>query len=784
MRDEPAFTSRFVGTSVRASVASFVCSGISAAVVLLFCGTNARAQPAAPRPIPNLAATVPRAATSLRAGSLPMGIRLDGRLDEPVWATVDSIDGLTEVEPVVGRTPIARTVIKVLADGNRLLIGVRADDPEPGGIVAFARERDASLANEDHIKLVFDTFRDGRSGYVFAVNAHGARYDALIADQGNSENANWDAVWDAHAVRTATGWSAEFEIPVRSLQFGGGESSWGFNVQRRIQRRLENDRWASPVRDFKITQMFRAGTLTDLPPFALGIGLQVRPSVTAASGVPAPRADRVDARDMSLDVTQTLGANALASLTVNTDFAETEVDTRRTNLTRFPIVFPEKRTFFLQGADIFDFGLGLGDDVRPFFSRRIGLLDGNEVPIRAGIKVTGRGNGANLGALALHTGEIIAPANRTDARPGTENTLGVLRYKQNLFRESNVGVLAAFGDPVGRASSWTTGTDFTYQTSRFRGNKNFGAGAWLLETNRAGLSGETRAYGARLEYPNDIWNAYLAYKRIGDGFDPSLGFVPRRAAQIVELQSNFLPRPKGRVAGLRVRQLVHEFVPRVVTDLNGRWESYRIFMAPINWRLESGDRFEFNYNPTGERLVAPFTIAPGVTIPTGTYNWYRMRFEGGLATKRKLSGQLTWWTGPFYTGRLNEYILTSAWRPTPVFNLEFNATRNVGRLREGAFTQTLVGSRVKVNLSPNLQFNSYAQYDNQSDTFGANTRMRWTFSPLGDLFVVYNHNLRHDLDPATGLPITSPSALDPRVDGRWGLASNQLLVKVQYAWRY
>ena len=742
------------------------------------------AQPATAGATPNLAAATPRTSASLRAGALPPSMRLDGRLDEPAWATVDSIDRLTEVEPVVGRTPFARTVIKVLVDGDRLLVGVRADDPEPGGIVAFARERDASLANEDHIKLVFDTFRDGRSGYVFAVNAHGARYDALIADQGNSENANWDAVWDARAVRTATGWSAEFEIPVRSLQFGGGESTWGFNVQRRIQRRLENDRWASPVRDFKITQMFRAGTLTDLPPFALGIGLQVRPSVTAASGIPAPRADRVDARDMSLDVTQTLGANALAALTVNTDFAETEVDTRRTNLTRFPIVFPEKRTFFLQGADIFDFGLGLGDDVRPFFSRRIGLLDGTEVPIRAGLKVTGRGSGANLGALALHTGEVIAPANRTDVRSSTENTLGVLRYKQNLFRESNVGILAAFGDPVGRADSWTAGTDFTYQTSRFRGNKNLGAGAWLLETSRAGLTGDTHAYGARIEYPNDIWNVFLAYKRIGDGFDPSLGFVPRRAAQIFELQSNFVPRPQRRVAGLRVRQLVHEFVPRVVTDLNGRWESYRIFMAPINWRLESGDRFEFNYNPTGERLVAPFTIAPGVTIPTGRYNWHRMRFEGGLATKRKLSGQLTWWTGPFYTGRLNEYILTSAWRPTPVFNLEFNATRNVGRLREGAFTQTLVGSRVKVNVSPNLQFNSYAQYDDLSDTFGANTRMRWTFSPLGDLFVVYNHNLRHDLDPATGLPITSPSSLDPRADGRWGLASSQLLVKVQYAWRY
>lgn len=739
-------------------------------------------------PLVNAHATQVQAAASdnsLRAGHLQPGLRLDGRLDEAMWRAADSIDGLTEVEPVVGRIPLARTVVRVLADANRLVIGIRADDPDPSGIVSFARERDASLGNEDHIKLVFDTYLDGRSGYVFAVNANGARYDALISGQGDSENANWDAVWNAAAVRTETGWSVEIEIPVRSLQFSGGLTSWGFNVQRRIQRSLENDRWASPVRDFKITQMFRAGRLTDLPAFALGVGLQVRPSLVGSTGVPAPGAARVDASDMSLDVTQTLGANALAALTVNTDFAETEVDTRRTNLTRFPIVFPEKRTFFLQGADIFDFGLGLGDDVRPFFSRRIGLLDGNEVPIRAGLKVTGRGNGSNVGALALRTGNVLGDAPTGD-RVTTENTLAVVRLKQNLFRESNLGVLASVGDPVGRANAWTTGVDATYQTSRFRGNKNFGAAVWALRTNREGLTGERTALGAKIEYPNDIWNIAATYKRIGDGFDPSLGFVPRRAAQIFEFQSDFIPRPRRRIAGLRVRQMVNEFRPRVVTDLDGKWESYRVFMAPINWRLESGDRFELNYNPTGERLAVPFTIAPGVTIPAGAYHWQRMRIEGGLAAKRPISGQVTYWFGPFYTGRLEELIATAAWKPSALFNLELNTTRNSGHLREGNFTQHLYGARIRMNVSSNLQFNSYGQYDNQSDSFGANTRIRWTFSPLGDLFIVYNHNMRHDINPDTKLPYDALSAFDPagRPLQNWGFASNQLLVKVQYAFRY
>jgi hypothetical protein len=721
--------------------------------------------------------TAPVAPPALRVAPLRGALRLDGRLDEPMWAAADSIGALTEIEPVAGRTPGGRTVVRVLADADRLVIGVRADDPNPQGIVSFARERDNSLANEDHVKLVLDTYLDGRSGYVFAVNPNGARYDALVA--GDGENANWDAVWDAATVRTATGWSAEIVIPIRSLQFASGLTSWGFNVQRRVQRLLENDRWASPVRDFKITQTFRAGRLTGLPPFALGLGLSVRPSLMGSTGVPAPGARRRDERDMSLDLTQTLGASTLAALTVNTDFAETEVDTRRTNLTRFPIVFPEKRTFFLQGADIFDFGLSLGDDIRPFFSRRIGLLSGAEVPIRGGVKVTGRASGANVGAIALRTGEI-------DGATVTANTLGVLRYKQNLGRESTIGMIGTVGDPLGRADSWMGGLDATYQTSRFHGNKNLLMGVWGLQTGRAGLRGERTAWGAKIDYPNDLWQISATYKRIGDGFDPSLGFVPRAAAQIITFTSNFVPRPRGRVAGLRVRQMLNEFQPRVVTDLQGTWESYRIFMAPVNWRLESGDRFELNVNPTGERLVAPFTIAPGVTIPAGAYHWRRYRLEGGLAAKRRFSGQATWWFGSFYTGTLDELILTTAWKPSSLVNVELNATRNAGRLREGAFTQDLVGARVRVNVSPNLQFNSYAQYDNQSDTFGANTRIRWTFSPLGDLFVVYNHNLRHDIDGATGLPYGPGLQADPtaRVPQRWGFASNQLLIKLQYAFRY
>ena len=707
---------------------------------------------------------------SLRIGATREPLRLDGRLDDAAWTGADSISDLTQIEPVEGSQPFGRTVVRVLVVGDAIVFGIRADDPDAARITSFARNRDASLTNEDHVRLVLDTYLDGRSGYVFIVNPFGARYDALVANQGEGENSQWDAIWEAATYRDSLGWSAEIRIPIKSLLFKRGLTEWGFNVERRMQRLLETSRWASPDRDVKINVTSRAGLLTDVPAFDLGAGLSVRPSVTSSIGKPAPATSAISDFAASLDVTKRLGSNTLGSLTVNTDFAETEVDTRRTNLTRFPLLFPEKRTFFLESSDIFDFGLGLGSssgssgDVIPFFSRRLGLLGGREVPLDAGVKIAGREGATNFGALLVRTGNV-------DTLP-TENTIGVFRLKQNVLHESSIGMIATFGDPLGRAGAWTAGTDLTYQTSRFQGNRNFLVGVWGLAMGRDDLPGGTQhALGTKIDYPNDLWDIAFTYKWVGEAFDPSLGFVQRPGAQLLTLNITNKPRPKRPIAGLRVRQMTNEWFNTLATDLDGRWESYRIFLAPINWRLESGDRYEVNVVPTGERLIAPFEIADNVIIPAGSYHWNRYRLEAALASKRRFSGQFTWWFGDFYSGTLDEFIATASWKPSALFIMEFNATRNVGRLAEGDFTQQVIGTRARLNISPDLQFNSYMQYDNTTDSFGTNTRVRWTFSPLGELFVVYNHNIR-ELIPTPGVP------------REWRFDSNQLLVKLQYAWRY
>jgi Domain of unknown function (DUF5916) len=702
--------------------------------------------------MPAFAQAADDTAPSVRAGSSVTSIRLDGLFDEPAWMAAEPISSLTMIEPTEGTAPTFQTMVRVVVNESAIFIGVVCDDGSPGEIVSFTKQRDGSLRNEDNIKVVLDTFLDGRSGYVFQVNPSGARYDALINPGGDTENGNWDGIWMAATRRDARGWSAEIWIPMQTLSFKKDLTSWHFNIERRIQRLQETDRWAGPRRDWKLTQTSRAGLVSDLPRLSQGRGLAIRPAVTAGAGVTAPGQPVDHAADASLDVTQRLGPNVVSSLSINTDFAESEVDTRRTNLTRFPLFFPETRTFFLEGSDIFSFGLGLGNDVIPFFSRRIGLVSGREQPILFGTKINGRVGRTNIGGLVTRTRDAadLAPA----------ASMASVRIKRNVLGESSIGLIANAGDPLGRAGSWLAGPDFTFQTSHFRGDKNLRAGAWALLMDRAGASGDRSAMGARLDYPNDLWELIASTMRIGDGFDPSLGFVPRRAMYYHRLQATNTPKFDG-----WLRQMEHEVQLHLYTNLKGDWESYRSQIVPLNWRFASGDRVEFNVVPTGERLVAPFDVADNVRIPPGAYRWTRYRLEQQFAAKRTFSGQLTWWFGGFYTGTLDQVIWTGAWHPSPLITVELTGERDSGDLREGRFVQAVSGTRVRFNVSPDVQISSYWQYDTETKSIGTNSKLRWTFRAVGDLFVIYNHNVRQLID-------------------RWQLDSNQLLVKLQYAFRY
>src|SRR5205807_2195946 len=484
-------------------------------------------------------------------------------------------------------------------------------------------------------------------------------------------------IWEAAAARSPQGWSVEIRIPVKSLLYKPGLAAWGFNVQRRVQRKLETQRWAYPSRDWRITQMSRAGLLVDLPGFSLDRGLSVRPALVTASGIAAPGAPLSSAVTGSLDATQRLGANTLAFLTVHTDFAETEVDQRRTNPTRFSLFFPEKRWFFLEGTDIFDFGPGI----------------------------------------------------------------------------------------------WLAGTDVSLQSSHVFGDKNAQLGLWGLTMDGRNVVGAKTAAGVSLIYPNDTWNNFLGYRWVGDGFQPALGFVPRPGVQQWNLALNYSPRATGPWLARWLSRATFELIAVLVTDLNGRWQTVWGRLAPLNLSFANGDRFAIAAHPEAERLEVPFGIAPGDTIPVGSYTFLRYRIDYVRAEKRRVSWVFTYLGGGFYNGRIGEYIGTVLLKPSPLVIVELSGERDQGTVVPATvpvpFVLERYGVRLRLSASPDLELNTFTQYDNSSRQLGTDIRIRWTFRPSGDLFLTYNHNV--DVPPG----------------GRqWTFDSNRLSAKMQYAFRY
>jgi hypothetical protein len=674
----------------------------------------------------------PEAAPELRVGVVKGTIVIDGRLDEGDWTAVAGTDAFRTTDPVEGGQPNGRTVLRVLADGKALYIGVRCFDTNPDELVAHVVARDADLSSEDHVKVVLGTFMDGRTGYVFAVNPRGARYDALVANRGESENTDWDGPWEAKATIDADGWSVEMRLPIAMLSFSVDADVWHCNVERRVQRLLERSRWANPHRDQRVTNLSKAGHLVGLPRFDLGLGLAVRPAAVVRVGKDTRSSPSEFEAEPSADVTWRINPEWTSVLTLNTDFSETEVDTRRTNLTRFPLFFPEKRSFFLEGADAFDFGLGLSEDLLAFHSRRIGLVDGKEVPLRAGAKVIGRSGGTSLGALVANTGD------EPDVAP--ESSMGVVRLRQDVLTQSNVGLIGTFGDPLGRSDSWTFGSDATFQTSELFGGRNFLVGVWGMAMGREDLNGTASAYGAKIDYPNDDWDVNLSFKHVDKDFDPSLGFVARTGVERWHFGADHSIRPDNGW----LRRQTFESGSDYVTDLDGRWVSWRVFTAPINAVFESGAGFEFNVMPQGERLTDPFEIGDGVVIPVGSYHWLRYRAVATTAEKRAIAGEISWSFGDFYDGSLDQWELSARVVASSLLTIRATADVVRGRLPQGDFAEDVLGLKLSCTFSPDLTLDSFVQYDTESDSLGTNTRLRWDLTPASQLFLVVNYNF---LDP-------------------------------------
>ena len=694
------------------------------------------------------------------AGVATSPVKLDGVLDETAWQQAGVIGNLTQQSPRPGAPTSFATEVRVLVDGDTLYLGVTCFDPDPSKIAVHTMQRDGGMDGDDAIAVILDPFGDRTTGYFFQVNAAGARQDGVYTDP-EEIPLDWDGIWDARTRLTSQGWTAEIGIPAKTLRFPRGRGVWGFNVERWVARERLVLRWNGTTLDARLGDLRRAGELAGVEGLRQGLGLSVSPYGLVKSTHDFSPKDTQTKADAGLDVSYNLGPELAGVLTINTDFAETEVDTRQINLTRFPLFYPEKRQFFTDGANEFEFGIGLAEEFIPFFSRRVGLYGGEQVPLLGGVKLVGRQGRWGIGVLDVQTDDIRQA-------PGSNLFAGRVTF--DVDQHLRVGAIATYGNPDGVHDNSLAGVDATWRSSTFRGDKNFAVGAWAVGSGGDLPDGERTGYGFKIDYPNDLWDIMFTYKEFGDALDPALGFLPRPGTHSYASGVAYQPRPKqGWWAGW-VRQFKFELEPVVVTGLNGTTQSWNVFTAPVNVELQSGEDIELNWQPQFERLDAPFEIAEGVVIPPGSYRFDRYRVE--LKTSEHRAWQITTevWLGTFFTGRMTEWEQTVSYT-TPGGHLQLGLLLGdiFGYLPQGDFIERLLQLKAVYAFAPDLILSCYAQYDNDSNNLGMNSRLRWTIRPGTDFYVVWNHGWVHPSDEDRW------SALKP--------VNDQAVVKLRYTWR-
>jgi hypothetical protein len=729
-------------------------------VVLVAVGTPAlAANPQAPAaaaarasggdpPPPVAPATVSRDGAghaTVRAIRLDQPLRLDGALDESVYQESRSISDFIQQVPREGAPATERTEAWVMFDDQNLYVGARCwDSAPPERWVANEYRRDTNqLRQNDTFGIVLDTFYDRRNGFLFYTNPLGARADQAITDEGNL-NPDWNPVWDVRTGRFDGGWTVELAIPFKSIRYRAGESqTWGINIRRVIRRKNEWTHLTAVPASFGvpggILRLSVAGTLVGLSLPKANRNFELKPYgiskvITDFAATPT-RENDPDATG-GFDAKYGITANLTADATVNTDFAQVEVDEQQVNLTRFALSYPEKRDFFLEGRGLFDFGRGVpgvpgsGGSVttiapQVFYSRRIGLNRNRVIPINVGGRVTGKVGRTGLGLMNIETRE--EDISRT---PATNFT--ALRVKQDILRRSSIGAIFTNRSEsvvAGGSSNQAYGID-----SALAFYQNISLGGYYAKTATAALNGDDESYLGRFEYGADRYGVRADYLKVGSQFNPEVGLVRRADFRRSAATLRFSPRPKSIRS---VRKFTWEGGLENYVNGAGRTET-RTWLAHFNTEFQNSDNFSLDGAANHELLVRPFNVAPGVTLPVGEYDFNDATITYAFGQQRRASGTLSLQIGGFYDGMLTAVNLSGA-RVAVVkqFSVEPSLTFNVVELPYGDFTTTLLRARSDYAFSPRMFASALIQYNSSDNTYSTNLRYRWEYQAGSEFFVVY-----------------------------------------------
>jgi hypothetical protein len=690
---------------------------------------------------------------ALRAMELRAGeeLRLDGLLDEAFWSRAIPIVDFRQREPLEGVAATERTEVRIVWNDEAMYVGVRALDSNPERVVARVMQRDQvmsgnfgglSFQGDDGVALVLDPFDDDRNGFVFATNPNGALFDALLTDEGGQVNVDWQAVWEVAGSRTAEGWSAEFAIPWRTLRYPGDGRDWGLNVLRFVGRKQEEALWKSWDREGggfeRISLAGRLQGLDGLPrsrvnvemkPFVLGgtRGVRTVPPIAGDIELPPGELEYSGELDAGLDLKSEVVPGLVLDLTVNTDFAQVEVDDQQVNLTRFNLFFPERRDFFLENAGIFDFGQRGFFGPPPFlmfFSRRIGIGDEGEVPIVAGGRLTGRVGGQTVGLLSV----------ATDAAAGQgEEVFNVARVKRDVGASNYIGAMVTDRRGDGPANT-LAGVD-----ARWFVHPTAVAEAFVARSFTEGEGGDGVTWRTGLNWTTDLWGGFASLFQVDEELEAASGFVNRRNIRQASLNLRRSWRPEV----LDIRKIDLRVGGDWITTTDGRFQDSQVDLS-FSPNFNSGDDISVRHEWGRSQVDDAFTLADTVFVPAGEYSidGWNVRLSGTDA--RALSGSLNIGAGDFFGGRIQRWRGELTFIPSPVFALNPGFQRNKVTLPGGDFTADITSLRLTWAPSPLITTTANIQYNGLTDQVVTNVRFNFIHRPGSDLFVVFSEDRFED----------------------------------------
>ena len=714
------------------------------------------------------AGTPRRLAHATRVDDAP---RIDGHLDDDVWQRAMPVEGFVQRDPKYWMPVTERTVVKIIYDDDKLYFGFTCYDENPDRIVTNNMRRDGQLPSDDNIQLLIDPFNDNQNGVFFVINALGARGDMLLSNEGRTTNEDWDCIWEARCRRHDEGWTAEVAIPFDQLRFNpSDEMEWGINIGRYIGHKNEEvaliigRHTPSPRRRYEMTDL---GALHGLKAVERKRLFQVKPYV-----LPGTTRDFVAAGDVAgekrtfeagADVRYGLTPNLALDVSYNTDFAQVEADQEQVNLTQFSQFFPEKREFFLEGAQLFDFGEAAtirGGDVRPptllFYSRRIGLENRRPVPILLGGKLSGKAGRTSIGALNV----LTDPALLTDSTRVERSNFSVLRVKRDVLARSNVGMIFVNKQTVVNeqtGSAWNgynraAGVDFSFSPTTSINVQAFYARTWdevLRDTSDA------RYF--RVAYSGAKYAGVASVLDVGDNFAPEVGYVNRRRGlrgfRRYEVNMSYLPRPKA----FRIRNL--RFTPnvQVISDKKGAIPYWRARLDGVI-AFQSSDRILGRVERTRDVVIRAFRPSdkrPDVAIPPGEYAFTSFRLGPDTANYRKWNLDLDFQVGTYYTGRLYRITSENVYRPNGRLGIELIYDGSWIHLPQANLDIQALSARILYSFTTDFFVKIFAQWNNDSESVGANVLLNYRFRPGSDIFFVYDHGF----GTADGFDQTNRAAL-------------------------